>query len=226
LSSSSSSSTPIEPISSQDFKIAPIERRSELNEWNLGSLEGLRKDDAIETFPIDWEIFSKWADPYVSPEYTTQRIQNGESMEDVRRRVVDVIEQAVLRGEDEASSSCPSSLRRDENNHDGSNTINVFVSHGAVLGQLLRHAITKQYENQLGESSSSSSNNINTVSSESMTSQQQQQQQFNRPKNACITKFSINPITKEWIIISWADHCHLIGDAAPMGTNYSSSNAD
>jgi broad specificity phosphatase PhoE len=201
-----------------------LERRSELNEWNLGALEGLRKEEATTVYPYDWKVFSKWADSYVCLEMRAHRIVGGgESMDDVRRRVVDFIESTVLQPEeeeDEGARNHPRALPPP--------TMNVFVSHGGVLGQLLRHVVSAQYiENpDLAKSRKEETAVVDAADSDDVAAVQQKvktssSSSYSRPQNACITKFTINKSSREWTIDTWADISHLVGDAAPIDTNYS-----
>lgn len=170
-----------------------------LNEWNLGVLEGLRRNEASERFPHDWKVFSEWANPYVSTEHANCTISSGESMEDVRCRVVMCLE-SLLFEENEVVSSLGNDI-------DGRNQPDVIVvSHGGVLGQLLRHVVVAQYPMDAQD-----------------TIRSKQERKYPRPVNACITRFSIDPDTREWKILKWADSSHLVGDAAPVDTDYAGS---
>jgi broad specificity phosphatase PhoE len=205
-----------------------VSKHPALNEWNLGVLEGLRREEASRLFPDDWRIFSEWANPYVSTEHSQQRVSGGgESMEDVRLRVVAHLESLVLRDGSDGGGIIV--VDNDKNSKNGAAAAAmahhnlaadvVVVSHGGVLGQLLRHVLVAQYpqdvqeEKRLRDAASSPSQVRNTT----MTSH------YPRPVNACITRFSIDPTTHEWTILSWADASHLVGEAAPIDTNYAGS---
>ncbi|KAG7349874.1 phosphoglyceromutase [Nitzschia inconspicua] len=166
-------------------------KHGELNEWNLGVLEGLRKEEAMAQFSDAWRIFSEWADPLVSVNHANTTVLGGESMEDVRLRAATCLEGLI-----------------DGPNDDSQQPSVIVVTHGGVLGQLLRHALVAQYPSDQQESI------------RERTTSAEVQRKYHRPKNACITKFDINPETKEWTITDWANDSHLIGDAAPIDTNY------
>jgi 2,3-bisphosphoglycerate-dependent phosphoglycerate mutase len=178
--------------------VVTVVKQKELNEWNLGVLEGLRKDEASSRHPDDWKTFAEWADPLVSREHTETAISNGESMEQVRSRVVDCIEKLI-----KTSMST--------NQPDFQPEPVVLVTHGGVLGQLLRHVLVTQYPLDKQEVI------------RSFTTPNDTQAKYHRPKNACITRFGINPLTMEWTITNWANIDHLVGDAVPMDTNYKGS---
>jgi probable phosphoglycerate mutase len=150
-----------------------------LQEWNMGALEELRKEEASESFPADWKIFSQWANPYVCEEDASQCLtQGGESMDQVRRRAVQFIEDAVC--QTKTNSAGPV----------------ICVTHGGVLGQLLRHVA------EVGD-------------------QPNNMEEYIRPANACISRFAIHKYTKRWEISMWADTSHLVGDdVVPTETNY------
>ena len=153
-----------------------------LREWDLGALEGLT--NAAEEFPDDWKIFKEWANPEVSLEMAQIPLTgNGESMEDVRWRAVTFMEEVA----------------REQHIHDIHEPI-LCVSHGGVLGQLLRHVVQ-------------TTTTLTTTLPE-----------YPPPGNACISKFwldfSVDDTTPEWTIESWADTSHLTGDLAPIGVDY------
>ena len=102
-----------------------VMKHAELNEWNLGVIEGMTKDEASKSYPGDWAVFSQWASPTtVSNETATTQIKEGESMEEVRLRVVSKIEEI-----------CKST-----------NQESVMVAtHGGILGQLLRHVAQQKH---------------------------------------------------------------------------------
>lgn len=160
-----------------------------LKEWNLGVLEGLTKGEASMKYPEDWRVFAQWASPSVSPNDFRKPLTNGESMEQVRWRIVDFINGLGKRhredGKEKEAAVVPDVI--------------ICVTHGGVLGQLLRHAAER-------ESVDPSEN------------------EYKRPANACISKFSIeyNDPTAEplWEIASWANTDHLVGDLAPASANY------
>jgi broad specificity phosphatase PhoE len=169
-----------------------ISKHGALNEWNLGVLEGLRKEEAMARYPDDWKIFSEWADPLVSREHAKTAIMGGESMEDLRMRAVGCLEQLI--GDSNASK-------------DGESPV-VVVTHGGVLGQLLRHVLVSQYPLETHQEI----RNVSLL--------EDIQRKYHRPKNACITRFEIDTVTKEWNITDWANASHLVGEAAPIDTNY------
>jgi probable phosphoglycerate mutase len=167
-----------------------VTKYKDLNEWNLGVLEGLRKEEARARYPDEWNTFSEWANPLVCSEHAETVITEGESMEDVRLRVVTCLEQILIDSDEQMTNPF------------------VVVTHGGVLGQLLRHVLVAQYpldeQEKIRHDLQTSSNLSN----------------YPRPRNACITHFSINPATKSWEIVTWADISHLAGDAAPLDANY------
>ncbi|CAK9064499.1 Phosphoglycerate mutase-like protein 4 [Durusdinium trenchii] len=99
---------------------ASVSQDQRLNEWNLGVIEGMSKDEAAKQHAMDWNIFSHWCAPTVNEELSHKRIAGGESMEDVRKRAVLCLEEA-----------CTSLASED---------VVIAVTHGGVLGQLLRHS--------------------------------------------------------------------------------------
>lgn len=147
-----------------------------LREWNLGVLEGLTKEQAMQDFPQDWRIFSQWANPQTSLEDAKIPLQQGESMEQVRWRVVNAIHHlAIHNNKSDAPILC--------------------VTHGGVLGQILRHAAAED----------------------------ETANQYARPGNACISRFSLDlssSASPKWSIESWADTSHLLGDLSPIGADY------
>ncbi|KAG7373887.1 phosphoglyceromutase [Nitzschia inconspicua] len=159
-----------------------VSQYGELNEWNLGVLEGLRKEEARAQYPDAWKIFSEWADPLVSVKHANTTVLGGESMEDLRLRAATCLE-GLIAGPNDDSQQPPV----------------IVVTHGGVLGQLLRHALVAQYPLDQQESIRKRSTSVEV------------QKKYHRPKNACITKFDItvNPETKEWTIIDWANDGHL-----------------
>lgn len=174
--------------------------RSGLEEWNLGDLEGLRKEEAVHEYPEDWRIFSQWADPMVSWKDARQTLSgDGESMEQLRRRAVDCIHQAM----DQTTTA---------NIETGPSPLLIFVTHGGVLGQLLRHVVG-------GPSTLESE----VLAANAQTSGTTTATKYARPVNACISRFEIvasSSIDRSWRISSWADTSHLQGDLAPIGANY------
>jgi broad specificity phosphatase PhoE len=186
-----------------DTKTIVLSHEDPLREWNLGCLEGLRKEEASTKYPNDWKIFSQWANPLVTSQLANQPITGGgESMEDVRVRAVSCLENLVLQAKDGGTSPI------------------IAVTHGGVLGQLLRHVVIAQYDDD---------------DVDPKLQQQYQQQQasattkssYHRPQNACITKFMIHPLTRNWTIDQWADISHLMGDddTKPIDTNYNASSS-
>ena len=165
-------------------------RHEELNEWNLGVLEGLTKEEALAEYPDDWNTFSEWADPLVSTEHAQTVIAEGESMEEVRLTAVNCLEEIVNSAKDEAADPI------------------VVVSHGGLLAQLLRHVVVAQYPQDRQDAIRN-----DPASRDKLL-------KYHRPKNACITHFSIDPRTNLWEIEKWADISHLKGDAAPLDANY------
>ena len=150
-----------------------------LREWDLGAVEGLR--NAAEEYPDDWKIFQHWANPHVPMELAQTPLTNGESMEEVRWRAVHFIE----------------SVAREHHDQQSHRRI-VCVSHGGVLGQLLRHV-------------------VQTTPSDTP------RLEYHRPGNACISKFRLefpNQASPQWSIDVWADTSHLTGDLAPVGVDY------
>jgi 2,3-bisphosphoglycerate-dependent phosphoglycerate mutase len=187
-----------ETSSSSINDLVTVGKHKELNEWNLGVLEGLRKEEASTQHPEDWTIFAEWADPLVTREHTETAVSAGESMEQVRYRVVDCVEKLIT----ESYSATKEDFEPEPI---------VVVTHGGVLGQLLRHVLVAQYplDEQEEIRSCTTASNL--------------QAKYHRPKNACITRFMINPLTMQWTITNWASIDHLVGDAVPMDTNYKGS---
>jgi broad specificity phosphatase PhoE len=168
------------------------QQHAALNEWNLGVLEGMRKDEASQQYPSDWKIFSQWASPHVTKADATQRISNGgESMEQVRSRAVEFLEDVVFRQED---------------------NITICVTHGGVLGQLLRHVAEQQQKNNNG------------VIGSHHDDDELEQYATQRPANGCLSRFALSNNDdnndRQWKILSWADTSHLVGDAAPIEADY------
>lgn len=166
---------------------AQLVPQDSLREWNLGSLEGLTT--AAEDFPDDWAIFSQWANPYTSLEIAHTPLSGpGESMEDVRTRVVDGINTLVL----------------DRHQRDQMNVPIVCVTHGGVLGQLLRHVVQSQPNTSVSPP------------------------EYDKPGNACLSKFLLhvnhNKDHKtddiQWTLDTWADTLHLEGALAPVSSDY------
>ncbi|CAJ1451360.1 unnamed protein product [Effrenium voratum] len=88
-----------------------------LNEWNLGVIEGMSKDEAAAQHADDWNVFSQWCAGHVSDDVANYRVSGGgESMEQVRKRAVECLEEAC-----------------------SSEDLVIAVTHGGVLGQLLRN---------------------------------------------------------------------------------------
>ncbi|CAB9502335.1 Probable phosphoglycerate mutase GpmB [Seminavis robusta] len=161
-----------------------------LREWNLGVLEGLEKHQAMQEYPDDWKIFSQWANPHATLPLADITLTNGESMEQVRWRVVNFINRIVVQQQAAAD--------------DTDAPVIVCVTHGGVLGQLLRHVVAQ--------------------------AQDEHQQHYARPGNACISRFALeilqeedeneSPPTIQWSIESWADTAHLQGELAPVSADY------
>eukprot|EP00929_Paragymnodinium_shiwhaense_P078724 TRINITY_DN40822_c0_g1_i1.p1 TRINITY_DN40822_c0_g1~~TRINITY_DN40822_c0_g1_i1.p1 ORF type:complete len:348 (-),score=74.02 TRINITY_DN40822_c0_g1_i1:205-1248(-) len=162
-----------------------VQRDRRLQEWQLGSIEGLRKDEAARLHAADWAIFSQWCAGYASEEDASTAITGGgESMEEVRLRAVHCLEEAC---QDEVARSPGAAGLRPV----------IAVTHGGVLGQLLRHAAAQE-EQAAGQAKTW------------------------RPAaaNACISRFLVNPTTGVWRILSWADTAHLGNELQPMTANY------
>ncbi|KAL3932831.1 MAG: hypothetical protein SGARI_003858, partial [Bacillariaceae sp.] len=154
-----------------------VTMHKELNEWNLGVLEGLTKEQALEKYPDEWNMFAEWADPLVSTEHAETAITEGESMEEVRVRAVNCLEDIMC--VDQTSDQV------------------VVSTHGALLAQLLRHVLVAQYPQDQQDAIRNDPATIDNLS------------KYHRPKNACITQFSIDPKTKIWEIEKWAVISHL-----------------
>lgn len=162
-----------------------------LREWNLGKVEGLTKEQAMQDFPEDWRVFSQWANPETPIEDARSPLSQGESMEQVRWRVVEAI----------------NDLAR-QNHSDGDNSLPIIcVTHGGVLGQLLRHVVQTQ------------SGDAEPV-------------KYHRPGNACMSHFLLDfedeaasDSLPQWTIETWADTVHLTGDLAPIGADYDKKQA-
>jgi broad specificity phosphatase PhoE len=110
----------------QPLPAVEVQNDARLTEWQLGAIEGMTKHDAAEAHPGDWELFKKWCDPLgVDAHQGAQCISGGgESMDEVRARVVACIEDACRAAA--AGGQLPE-------------TPVVVVAHGGVIGQLLRH---------------------------------------------------------------------------------------
>lgn len=169
--------------SNQDASGTSISSHERLNEWNLGCIEGMRKDDAAEKYPDDWAIFSQWSSPFVIPRDTMLPIGGGgESMEDVRIRAVKAVEEACS-GMVQQPADVPV----------------ILVTHGGVLGQLLRHICEQGNGTKHGILMNEYGNHP--------------------PANGSISRFKVVPGGR-WEIVTWADITHLSGDSAPLPTNY------
>lgn len=142
-----------------------------LNEWDLGVIEGLRKTEAAERHKEDWDIFSQWCEPHASEADRARPISGGESMDSVRLRAVACLEEACSRHRQV-----------------------IAVTHGGVLGQLLKHA---EFHNN------------NT-------------RRWPMAANACISRFLVRPGGR-WEVLSWADTSHLTGEDAPIAADYSAT---
>lgn len=149
-----------------------------LNEWDLGVLEGLKKDEAAARHAEDWATFSRWCSARVSPESAARPVTDGECMDDVRQRAVACLEEA-----------CKAALGAGEGE---SRQPVIAVTHGGVLGQLLRHA---------EESRGGAADVVQPA------------------VNACISRFLVIPGGR-WRILSWAETDHLSGEAAPVAADY------
>lgn len=156
-----------------------VQGDARLNEWDLGVIEGLRKDEAAERHAEDWGIFSQWCAGRVSPETAARPIAGGESMDAVRGRAVACLEEA-----------CCAALAEGDG-------LVIAVTHGGVLGQLLRHAEESEAE-------------VSAVTPAA---------------NACISRFSVVPGGR-WHILSWAETDHLTGEAAPVAADYNAVDED
>lgn len=161
---------------STENKQVEVNHDSRLNEWDLGVIEGLRKDEAAVRHADDWRIFSQWCSARVAPETASRPVMGGESMDDVRRRVVACLAEACRN----TAPDVPV----------------IAVTHGGVLGQLLRHA-----EQGLSDE-------------EAMV--------IEPATNACISSFLVAP-SGEWRILSWARTDHLSGNSAPASVDYDNS---
>jgi broad specificity phosphatase PhoE len=206
---------------SNDTNKMLVQTTPALQEWNLGALEGLCKEEASVEFAEDWRIFSQWAHPMVSWQDARQLLSQGttgvagatggaggESMEQVRARAVGFIHERVEEGSRERLVSGGEKT--------GPPPVLIFVTHGGVLGQLLRHVLA-------GPSTFPEEDCWKNVDRETMDSTND----YSRPGNACISRFAIDTRTAStthnetvWRITSWADTSHLEGDLAPIGANY------
>jgi len=157
-------------------KLLDMRYDSRLNEWDLGVIEGLLKDEAALRHTDDWGIFSQWCSARVASETASRPVAGGESMDQVRQRVVECLEEAC------------------RNTPEGVPII--AVTHGGVLGQLLRHVEEGQSDEE-------------AMVVEPAT-------------NACISQFLVVP-GGEWRILSWARTDHLSGSSAPASADYDSS---
>eukprot|EP00587_Corethron_hystrix_P006825 CAMPEP_0113303422 /NCGR_PEP_ID=MMETSP0010_2-20120614/3847_1 /TAXON_ID=216773 ORGANISM="Corethron hystrix, Strain 308" /NCGR_SAMPLE_ID=MMETSP0010_2 /ASSEMBLY_ACC=CAM_ASM_000155 /LENGTH=285 /DNA_ID=CAMNT_0000157421 /DNA_START=173 /DNA_END=1030 /DNA_ORIENTATION=- /assembly_acc=CAM_ASM_000155 len=157
---------------------------SRLNEWDLGNLEGMTKADAAAKCSGDWDVFKQWCNgAQISYTDAAKHISgNGESMDDVRQRSVACIENLIEQAPDDESTI-------------------VVVTHGGVLGQLLRHATM---QNKF-------SGNCHFV--------------YRKAQNACISHFTVSMTESggKWDIVTWADTSHLVGDAKPISAQYGST---
>lgn len=172
-----------------------------LKEWDLGCLEGLARNQTVRDCPEDWKIFREWSNPWVSSEVASIPIRGGESMEQVRCRAVQFFE--------EESLSSTKSVYSEEA-HD----ILIAVTHGGVLGQLLRHVASAQYHDR-GEGAIQDEN--------SKPDKERHQTNYHKPQNACITRMAVDPASSLWSIKSWASVAHLSGTSVePIDTNYHS----
>ena len=184
------SSLPQQQQKSKSSSSIPIIKSNAIQEWNLASLEGLNVEQATAQYPNSWNILKEWYNPYVSEELISIPIEdNGESMEDVRMRIESYLENIVYGGKDTTDDAI------------------IIVTHGAVLGQLLRHIVVSQHDDN--DDGSATDMSIDG-GSENNDEQQQQQNQYHRPQNACITRITICPNTWKWTIIDWANADHFI----------------
>eukprot|EP00435_Cladocopium_sp_Y103_P013852 s4721_g3.t1 len=119
------------PISPEKLALSQVDRH----------IAEMCKDEAAAKHAEDWKIFSHWCSTAVKQEISQQRISGGESMEEVRLRAVQCLEEA----------------------DPGPERVVIEVTHGGVLGQLLRHAV------------------------------QNSGQQVPKPGNACISRFLVRP---------------------------------
>jgi broad specificity phosphatase PhoE len=264
LSSSSSSSSASNSNSNSnsnsttnDLPRVSLTTTPALQEWKLGALEGLRKqdepekdtnDDGDDLLAEDWRIFSQWANPMVSWQDARQPLSagllsaggasgdGGESMEQVRTRAVQCIEEAV----DKQQLQAQQQQQQQQQRNLASRSVLIFVTHGGVLGQLLRHVVagpsTRLSEEEPAAAAAAAENPITAVDSDNNIIN------YSRPGNACISRFAIETFTsssrsttlattsktnnqvnhgeKVWRILSWADTSHLKGDLAPIAANY------
>jgi len=180
VSSSSSSST-----------LLPIITSNALQEWDLHCLEGLTVEQATEHYPTSWQIVKEWDNPYVEEKLTTIPIEEeGESMEQVRIRLESYFENIVH----QSATTAAASKRDDTHNH---NDVIIIVTHGAVLGQLLRHVLVTQHDEYEQEQE------------QEQYSGADEEYAYHRPVNACITRITICPDTWKWKIVDWANADHL-----------------
>jgi len=150
-----------------------------LAEWNLGCLEGMRKEEAAAKHPVDWAVFSDWCNPRCGPAVASKVVEGGESMDEVLLRAVASMEAAVSASPDNGVPV-------------------IAVTHGGVLGQLLRHALACQ-EGAEGKADGGT--------------------EYERAGNACVSRFLVVP-GERWEVVSWACTLHLGGDTAPIVPKY------
>ena len=164
-----------------------------LAEWNLGCLEGLRQVEAAEAHPVDWAVFSDWCSPSCGPATASKAVEGGECMDTVRARAVAGMEAAVLAAPDNGRPV-------------------IAVTHGGVLGQLLRHAVACQQqesEREQGQAEGSAEGSALSAS----------QVEYAHAANACVSHFLVAPGGR-WEVTKWACTAHLQGDAAPIAPKY------
>lgn len=181
-----------------------IQQHPALNEWNLDQLEGLTVDDAQKKYPACWNVLKEWCNPYVSNTTAFTKIQsNGESMEQVRLRSVNFIESIVSTSPSSSSFSPNDNRNKNSRHSDNNNDVIIIVTHGALIGQLLRHTVSVQYKEWEGS----------YYGGHDRQRQQQQQEnlkkEYPRPKNGSITTLGIDTSKKSWTIQSWAASDHL-----------------
>ena len=178
--------------SSSSASNIPIIKSNALQEWDLHCLEGLTVEQATEQYPTSWKILNEWSNPYVDDDMTTIPIEEvGESMEHVRIRLESYFENIVHQSANAASKK----QNKDHQHHD----VIIIVTHGAVLGQLLRHVLVSQHDHDDGQEQEQYSGDDSD----------EEESVYHRPVNACITRITICPETWHWKIVDWANADHL-----------------
>lgn len=180
-----------------DTSTDPLRHVSTLNslsEWNLGVLEGLTKETAMKDFPQDWRVFSQWANPAVSLDDANIALTQGESMEQVRRRLVGAIHKLVLATMQENEDHTPV----------------ICVTHGGALGQLLRHVVRQATPEDSVDYNRPANACVSIFSLEAS----------NWNDSLAINNTCSDYLHVRWSIETWADTSHLTGDLAPIGADY------